>query len=176
MPESCGKVIDSFAVVGNKYSATDDGKLVVKGELNISVLYETSSGDIAFYVKPVDFDYRYDLGENFNGVASASVRVMGLNLFLGNGNTASAEVEIEVVVSAKEIGEITVLESINVSDSECAGVDEDTAVVLYFAENESIWDVAKKYGANPALVCKLNNESNLDTKCNKILLVPNCIC
>ncbi|MBE6798708.1 MAG: DUF3794 domain-containing protein [Ruminococcaceae bacterium] len=174
LPESGGNIIDSFATVGNKYSAVDDGKLVVKGELNISTLYETVSGETAFYVKPIDFDYRCELSEDFSGVASASVRVIGLNLFGGNGGEVSAEVEIEVTVLLKETGEMTVLESISRLDSECSKMEEDTAVVLYFAENESVWDVAKMYGVDPKMVCKLNNEPTLDAKCNKILLVPNC--
>ena len=174
LPEAVGKMIDSFAVVSTQRSAVDDGILVLKGELNINALYKTSEGVPFFYVKSVDFDYRYDLKEEFSGDASASARVTGLDFYLNNETQACADVEIEVSVLLKEMGEITVLQDVNRTDSVCSKMEEDVAVALYFAENESVWEVAKKYGANPALVCKLNNESNLDTKCNKILLVPNC--
>ena len=174
LPESDGNIIDCWASVGNKYSAVDEEKLVVKGELIISVLYLTVSGEVAFYVKPVDFDYRCELGNDFVGEAVAKVRVVAINLFSGGGSEVSAEVEIEVEVLTKELWEITVLSGIGKLDSECERMGEDTAVVLYFAENESVWEVAKRYGVDPKAVCKINNESSLDSKCNKILLVPNC--
>lgn len=174
LPESGGNIIDCWASVGNKYSAVDDGKLVVKGELIINTLYMTVSGETAFYVKPVDFDYRCELGDDFVGEAAVKVRVVALNLFSGAGGEVNAEVEIEVSVLTKEIQEITVLSGVGKLDCDYEKFGEDTAVVLYFAENESIWEVAKRYGVDPRTVCKINNESNIDSKCNKILLVPNC--
>lgn len=174
LPESVGRMIDSFAVVGTQRSVVDDGKLHLKGVLNINVLYETSTGEILLYVKPVDFDYQYDLSEEFSGDASASARASGMNLYLSNGSEANAEAEIEVSVCILKTGEIEVLKGAERVDSECSKMGEDVAVTLYFAENESVWDVAKMYGADPKLVCKLNGESGIDSMCSKVLLVPNC--
>ena len=55
---------------------------------------------------------------------------------------------------------------------EAVSKDHDTAAVLYFAENESVCCVAKKYKTSPQKVCAVNGIDDADEPQNKMLLVP----
>lgn len=174
LPESGGNVIDSWCTVANKHCAIDEGKLVVKGDLNICVLYMTVSGNVAYYVKPVDFDYRCELGGDFSGEAEATVCIKAFDFTTGKSSDASAAAEVQITIQTKQIENIKVLADISKTDGECKNIGSDTAVVLYFAENESVWEIAKKYGVCPEKILKINGEQCFDSKCNKIMLIPNC--
>ncbi len=174
LPESSGRIIDNWCEIENKYVAVEENKLVLKGELGISVLYVTISDEVMLYKKTLDFDYRYELEGEFLGIAQINPSVKVLNLYAGTGDEASAEAEILIEVILKSNEEISVVANVSKSDRENAKIGEDIGVVLYFAEGETVWDIAKKYGCNPETVSKINGIETVEENCNKILLVPNC--
>ena len=83
------------------------------------------------------------------------------------------EVEIEVSVIKMTVIQFKFLDEVIANECEVIQ-DEKTAIRLYFAEDESVWDIAKKYKTCPSRVCKINCIENIDCMCNGVLLVPNC--
>lgn len=174
LPECGDEILDIWPSAVTERSAVDDGKLFVKGTVNIAALYKTSSGETAFYCKPVDFEYSKDECEECE-YYSASVRLKAISSTLASNGTVETEVEMEISVIKTVMDTVTVLRDIECDESEPITRDENTAVTLYFAENECVWEIAKHYKSSPKDICRINDIESIDTKCNKVLLVPNCL-
>ena len=83
----------------------------------------------------------------------------------------AAELSVKTTVYTAE--EINVLCDISIDDAKIVDKDSDTAVILYFAEGETVWEIARKYCTSPEKILTANNLENYDTVCNKMLLIPN---
>ena len=169
----CGnEVIDCSCELDSSFSAVDNEKLVVKGSVNIGTLYKTSDDSISFYNKPIDFEYvRDDCADSDEYMTR--VKIKAVNFTLAGDGIINIEVEIEVSVIKMTVIQFKVLDEVIASECETTP-DEKTAIRLYFAEDESVWDIAKKYKTCPSRVCKINCIENIDCMCKGVLLVPNC--
>lgn len=172
LPECGDEIVDCKCEPDSVFSAVDNGKLIVKGSVIISTLYKNSDNEYAHYTKPVDFEYiREDCNDGEEYSSSVAVKAVDFTL-TGNG-TITVEVELEVMINVFVRFTEKVLASICASECDGLSFDEKTAVRLYFAENESVWDIAKKFSSCPETVCKINSIENVDCICNNVLLIPN---
>ena len=169
----CGdEVIDCSCELDSSFSAVDNGKLVVKGAVNIGALYKTNDDSFSFYNKPIDFEYVRDECDESDEYKTL-VKIKAVSFTLSGDGIINTEVEIEVSVIKMAVFQFKILDEVVASECETVQ-DEKTAIRLYFAEDESVWDIAKKYKACPSRVCKINCIENIDCMCNGVLLVPNC--
>lgn len=173
LPDCGGEMVDNWCDLDSAYSATDSGKLIIKGTVNIAALYVSASGDKNFYNKPIDFEYTRENCEE-NEEYHTSVKIKALSCTLGADGMLNVEIEIEVVIIKDTVETVELLSKLECKEDESISKDEKTAVILYFAENETVWDVAKKYNTSPEKICAINCVEDINSECCKVLLVPNC--
>ena len=92
---------------------------------------------------------------------------------LNAGGTVDVAVELSIKSTVFSQRFIKAITKINVDQSTLLSKSNDSAVILYFAENESVWEIAGKYQTDPECICKINGVNSIDEKCNKVLLIPN---
>lgn len=167
-------VLDMWCEPVVEYVSKDNEELLIKGKLAIGLLCNDSDGLATYFERSVDFDFRYTLQDNLTGFrCSPCVTVSAVQYSLDNGGTVNVQIEILVSGSIFEVCNVEAIEKISIDFDANVKRDTNSAIILYFAENESVWDIAVKYQTSPQSICSANNLESEDEVCNKVLLIPN---
>ena len=166
-------VLDLWCDPVLEFVSTDNNDLLLKGNVIVSILCNDNDGQTVYFERPMDFEYRYDLFEVQNVRCRPEISVIAVQHSLQSDGIIEVEVEISVKATVFELKSVSAIEKISVDFDTVVKKDNDSAVVLYFAENEAVWDIAMKYGTSPQYICTANKLENEDVICNKVLLIPN---
>ncbi len=167
-----GEVYDLWCKTRVNFASCDNGELLIKGVVVINVLGCDSDNSPSFFERSVDYEYRYNYNNDGNCKFKQDVSVAAVNYNKNPDGGIDLSIELNVNGEIYKLNTVNVISDINFDDRLITR-DNDTAITLYFAEGESVWDIAKKYLADPKRICVANNIDNLDEPCNKILLIPN---
>ena len=167
------EVYDVFCDANIDYHSVDDNTLTAKGVVTIFILGRNSEHEAVLYERNVDFEYRYEFNEIMGDIAcEPNIKIVAVNFSKGMGNDVDIAVEMCICANIFSKFSTTALTDIK-CDLECKTDScDEIAAVIYFASNETAWDIAKRYGTSAELICNLNNLENCDTVCNKKLLIP----
>ena len=167
------EVYDIFSQADIDYHSVDDNILTAKGVVTIFILGRNSDNEAVLFERNVDFEYRYEF-ENINGeiVCEPKIEIVAINFSKGMGNDLDMAVEMCVSAEVFAKNDITALTAIKCDLENSINQDDEIAAVIYFASNETAWDIAKRYGTSADLICSLNNLESYDVVCNKKLLIP----
>ncbi len=155
-----------------EYATADGQDVVTKGSVLINILGIDSDSEIVFIERSIDFEHRHNCAEIGEMIrCKPSVFVAAVNTSLNPDATIDLAVELNVTASVFNKGTIEAVSSVNIGET-LVQKENGIAVVLYLAENETVWQVAKKYTTSPSILCKANNIEDFDVVCNKMLLIP----
>ncbi len=151
-------------------TTTKDGVLKVDGTITYGMV-GISEDDINYFERNVYFEFKKDYAGSSEIHCMPRLLVLGTNQSAGSsgGFSVKSEVSIEAHVFEKLTKELVY----NISSGELKQVDDDVAVVLYFAcENESVWDIARKYNSTVSAILLENELEDEIIAENRMLLIP----
>lgn len=153
--------------------STDNNDLLLKGNVTVSILCNDDEGQAIYFERPADFEYRYNIDGTENVSCKPELSVMAVQYSLQDNGIVDVKVELSAKGTVFEHKSIKAIDIISVDFDNIIKKDSDSAVVLYFAENEAVWDIAMKYGTSPKCICTANKIENEEEICSKVLLIPN---
>ena len=168
---SIGEIYDLWCKTAINYATCENYELLIKGIVLIYIICCDRDGKPMYFERSVDYEYRYSLNDS-NYKCNPDVDIVAVNFSKNADGGVDIAVELSVMAEIYKITPVKLISDITIKDK-LNEKDNDTAITLYFAENERVWDVAKKYKANPQKICCANSIDDFDQRCNKILLIPN---
>ena len=173
IPAGDNEISDIYAVSAIPMSVTamdfDGGKTVVKGELNINILYITKNPDMPVYNlrTEIPFEINMPANDSYN-ILSPTVNIDSICY-----NFSDSSVEIKIDMTAELM--CFRRKSINVINSASEEEFKDAyipSIVLYFVQkNDTLWDIAKRYHTKTNYIEDLNNLDGEPGE-GKQLLIP----
>lgn len=172
--DSLSDVFDVGCGVAFDCVTDKNGDLNVRGEVTANILGVDGDMVPVFFERPIEFEYKYNVGkesDDFRTVSKVTVSAVNYNL----SSTGTFEISIELCIKAIvfAVGTVKCVTDIKVDTDNHLSRDPETAVVLYYPENESVWEIAKKYKASPKFICDANGLDDVEEICDKALIIPN---
>lgn len=142
----------------------NDEKHIVVGRVRLNILMKR---DGEYSCADIEFPFRYtaDIKMKADCVETdtqCSLSVVSARARL-DSERIGVDMEIGVCIGCTQNGSITMLESVSFGDELC--IDKSEYVICYPSSDDSLWSVAKRYGAHIerlALANKLDRESAPD--------------
>lgn len=168
-----GEISDLWCKAFVDYASCDGRDILVKGTITIWILGTDNDAAPCLIERSIDYEYRYTVDGEGEIRCSPTVSVAAVNF--SQNSDGGVDVAVELNVSATVFSALNFKAVCNICAGEGSpsGKDDETAVTLYFAEGETVWDIAKRYYASPQKICAANEIEDSDTVCNKMLLIPN---
>lgn len=171
---SISEIYDVWSKNKLGFVSCDDGELTVKGTVTIFIIGSSVDGEPCFHERSVDYEYKYNLDIiDSEYICKPCVDIIAVNYSKNFENGIDIAVELNIKTKIYSSCDLTVVTDVLVDEANPLSFDNETAITLYFAEGETVWEIAKNYCADPEKICKANKIENVDSVCNKILLIPN---
>ncbi len=167
------KVYDVFSKAYIEKAEKDGDKFIVYGTIDNYVLYITEEKDVPIYCvkNEIEFSKMFDCGTKTSPDGLVDIKVLNTSYAINDINN------IDLRVNVKVDGIIWN----NVDTQIIADVAEDSAplendiasVTVYFAqENDSLWDIAKKYYTTIDAIRKINEGLDNEIQKGMQILIP----
>ncbi len=167
------EVYDTWCDAVVEHTAFDGNNMLISGNVNVHILGTDNDGQPVYFERSLDCEYKAELDNKFDEYCCCpEITVAAVNCSL-NGD-AGVDISVELSVKAKVIAikSINAVTSITVDIDDMLQQDNNAAIVLYFAENESVWSIAQKYKTSPEIICKSNAIDDFDEVCKRMIIVP----
>lgn len=175
--ESIGVSVDCILSVWcgelRKNFSCKDGKCLITGTYNVTVIYKDSDSQIGMIQKPVDFDYSaalHDSAERIN--CYGGVQILACSCAVTGESRLEIKTEMKargIVLSCcvrKYISDITLVENTGDKEANCA-------LTIYYSDcGESVWDIAKRYHTTVDAIKNENDISSDRVENGGMLLIP----
>ena len=166
-------IYDTWCDAVVEHTAFDEDEMMISGVINVHILGVDNDGQPVYFERSFDYEYKNVLNvlcDEYNCCPEVSVVAINCSINADGEIDISVELLVNSIIFA--VKPLNVVTSINLDKNSMLHQDTQAAVVLYFAENERVWDVAQKYKTSPESVCKCNNLNDFDDICNRMLIVP----
>lgn len=167
------KISDIYSVSAVPSSVTaaeyDGGKTVVKGDMNVSILYITKNPDMPLVNIKTEIPFEINMQAN-DSYTNTSPKVTADNVCY---NFSDSGIEIKIDISAELM--CFRRRSVNIINSITEEPFADSripSIVLYFVQkNDTLWDIAKRYHTKSSYIEDLNG-LNGELTVGSQLLIP----
>ena len=153
----------------------DDGRsVVISGMLSYSMAAKDNAGMVIMPDREEAFEETIGLPDDISGAhVTAEVSVRETAYDISAEGILSARADISAKLSVYSADSIRAVTDIVIDDSAKKERDGDYAIKLYFGnENESIWDIAKRYSTSVEAVMEENELSGERLENGGMLLIP----
>lgn len=167
------EIYDTWCDSVVEHTAFDRNEMMVSGVANVHILGIDNDGQPVYFERALDFEFKSLLNSDFDEYACCpEVSVAAVNCSLNGDGGADISVELTVDATVFSVKTLTAVTSIVVDSGNLLHQETQAAVVLYFAENESVWNVAQKFKTSPEAICKSNGIDDIDSTCSRMILIP----
>lgn len=167
-------IFDLWSNVTVDHATDEGGDILIKGAVVISILGTDSESVPVYFERPVEYEYRYNVGQSAPSFrCRPEVSVVAVNYSLDSNGGVDVSVELNIKATVFAVNTVTAVSEIKVDSDNMLPRDNDTAVILYYPENETVWNIARKYRTSPEKICEANGLESSEEVCQKILLIPN---
>ncbi|MBR3759445.1 MAG: DUF3794 domain-containing protein [Ruminococcus sp.] len=158
----------------NTRAGGNEGSVVVSGMLTWSMAAMDRSGMIIMPDRDEAFEETLEINGNTEGCTiSADVNAGEVSYNISSEGVLTAKAGIDIRLSVSGCSMITAITDLSVDDSVKKERDGDYSIKLYYgAENEEIWDIAKKYSTSATAVMEENELDGDRLKNGGMLLIP----
>lgn len=171
--EGVDSVVDSSGEISNLKISCKDGDLLLEGDLSVSLVIKDTASSFIELKKIFEFGYQKHIGVFQDSVyCEPQVSVLSVKCSAKNQNTI--DVRGELLISGSVCGEVLIN-----SVSQITEVDEPLhkprlPVTVYFPEREeeSLWDIARRYNTTVTAIAEENVLSGDTTEKLKVLFIP----
>ncbi len=148
--------------------------LIINGVVTAYMIAHDSEGTPAFYERPIDFEYRYPIGDTGKSLMCApDITVHSCNYTITSPNSMELRVDLNINATVYECSNIPLIVDITVKENEPLEKKSQGAMTIYFAsKGENIWDIARRYFANVEEVRQINGVSEDVLAADRMILVP----
>lgn len=173
MPEA-EAVLDVWSEVAVKNAKVENGELVILGTIKTCLLAEQEDGETVCLERMGEMEYRTKVdnaGENM--MANSEAIVKSTQYTVAGKDKMEVRCTLFISASVFAVGRENVLTDIAVNEKAEKKSGETAALIIYFAEeNESVWEIAKRYNTSVKLIANSNELAgdNVGGRC--MLLIP----
>lgn len=153
-------------------SHTDGLSIVANGTVIVYMLCESTDGNINYFERPIDFEYRYDAGSlPENSYCNSSICVLNSGYAITGDNSLDVRIELQINTSVFENNTLNIVTDVKLCDI-CNVCGNEYSMMIYYAScGEKVWDIAKRFNTSPDEIIKINEIEEV-LNCDKTLLIP----
>lgn len=171
---SISEIYDTWCKISSDHTSYDGNDILSKGQVIVNILGVDGDNEPIFFERPIDFEYRYSIADNGNNFrCRPDISLTAVNNTLTPEGRIDISVELKIKATVYKSERLTAVTNITVDKDNTHPKDNETAVILYFPENETVWEIARKYKTSPEKICEVNAIDNIEDKVSEILLIPN---
>lgn len=167
-------VLDVWSDVVIKNAKVENNELVVSGTIRTCMLAEQGDGETACVERTGDLEYRARVdnpGENISVNCDALVKDTQYSVIGKDKIEVRSTLFFNVGIFS--VGRENVLTEIAVNEKSEKKTEDNAALIIYFAEeNESVWDIAKRYNTSAKMIANSNDLSGEIVENQCMLLIP----
>lgn len=170
--EGVSGVLCEFAEIKAIKTSFADGEVIISGDLCVSFIIKDTSGALSTVNKVFDFSYKKSVESSHNIISHPYLSVVSVKSNVKNSNTIDVRTEIRICATIITEHEFSVLTDIAVSDNKLKS--ERMPITIYYpqCENESLWDIARRYKTSVCAIAEENGLSGDTTEKVKVLFIP----
>lgn len=152
----------------------EEKKLMVSGMLTYTAAARDNSGMIIMPDKEEAFEEVIELNDDYtNAAAAADIIVNGVSYNISSDNVLTLKADIKAEISIFTSSSVKALSDISVDEGMKKIRDGDYAIKLYYgAENEDIWEIAKRYSTCVTSIIEENELSGERLEESGMLIIP----
>ena len=155
------EILDTIATVSVASTVKEEGGLRVRGNIAYSVLAIADYGVTTIdSVEPFDELFPANTPEGDVDYYSFGYPLSASSALVGSG-TVGTKVVVMLSIFGFEKREVTVAAELTMEESAKDEFADEAVIYYYPARDETLWNVAKQYSVNPALL-RSDNESAFD--------------
>lgn len=167
-------ISDIWSKVSVDYTAKDNNCVLVKGTVNVFILGIDGEGKPTYFERPIEYEYRYELNKEIDNLrCRPQISVVAIQYSLSAEGTIELSAELKITATVYSVESVRAVTGVSVDFDSIVYKDSDTAMILYYPENETVWDIARKYCTCPKKICEANGLDDAENLCNSVLLIPN---
>lgn len=146
-------------------------KLKLSGKANFCILALDDANELVYVERSIDVVSEEDLSDTFTACRDVTSMVKSVSYRLGDNNTMELRAEIYILTKLVKVDNVRAVSA--VTDTGEPVDSDDCALTLYFAdEDESVWDIAKRYRTDKNALCRENNLNEKKLREKMLLLIP----
>ena len=171
--EGVNNILCCYAdISGIKYEYLN-GTLSLTGSLDVSMIIRDNGDSLSNVNKSFDFRYEKSMDLHSDSVfCEPEINVMSVKCNVRNGNIA--DVRTEMAVSGYVISRCSIECVTGISVSDTPVKHRKASVTVYFpdCENESLWNIARRYNTTVSAIAEENGLSGETTEKLGIVFIP----
>ncbi len=174
LDEPISSVIDLWCDIQSSSVKFEDGSMIINGTVLASVISCGSGGETLYFEKPIDFEYKYMLKGNTEGLhCTPEISISSCGYTIMSAETVELRIDLSINAAIYSSNNMPLITDVTVDENTPGVQNAKCAMTIYFtADGECVWDIAKHYNASVEEIMKINE---LDEEClpeGKMLLIP----
>ncbi len=167
-------ILDLWCDIQSQTVRFDDGKMQLCGVMLVSMVGVLENGEVAFFEKPVDFEYSHPLSNEYDSVeCQPEMCVLSCGFTINSPTSLEIRADITVNASVLEKTGIELVSDMKVNEHKLKQKNNSCALTVYFVTGqECVWDIARIYNASVDEIIKLNNLQGEYIDDGSMILVP----
>lgn len=167
------EVIDASAECYNVQYRTENDKLMVFGSIDISLLARDSDGCPMLLSDTLAFEKQIDCKTDDISSVDLCAKICSVDYMIKSADCAEITVSAEVKANIKRCLKNNALKNIKLNEGSKKSCNTNCALKLYNCEeNESLWEVAKRFNTTPSAIACENDIGDTDTLPIGMILIP----
>lgn len=172
-PAGATCITDIWVETDSINARTSGTDIVFYGKVNVQMFGEEAAGETELFEHTIAFEQTVPFG----GTCEIPVSQICFNLASMNFNIGDGRIDFRCEIAATgivmcETGQKVITEII-VDPEKPARADTAACLNVYFADKgESVWEIAKRYNANPSFIMEENNLASDTLPQKQMLLIP----
>ncbi|MBQ2897511.1 MAG: DUF3794 domain-containing protein [Clostridia bacterium] len=168
-----GKIYDAFSKAYIEKTEQFNDKLTVSGTIDNYVLYITEQKDLPIYCikNEIEFSESFDCYDNISADGIFNVKTLNTTYTLSDANCVDLRVNIRIDGVMWSDTKTKIITEVS-SESMPILADVASITVYFVQENDSLWDIAKKYFTTVDAIKRINDGISDEVQKGMQLLIP----
>ncbi len=157
-----GKIHDLWGQCSLQSFHAEENHLHISGTAIISGLCENGEGTANFFERPIDFEYKTNIGVlPDDRKIEPSLKIISISSGAVSADSIEVCIEIALSVQILEINKISVLTGFSAKDEPLPKLSNCSMIIYYAERGELTWNIAKKFNASPEDIMAINSVSSV---------------
>ncbi|NCA80696.1 MAG: DUF3794 domain-containing protein, partial [Sphingobacteriia bacterium] len=170
--EDIGEIIDLSAQATIPSVVTDNQMIQVSGAVEIAVLCFAKDQYYTLH-KQIPFQHQHKLPDASGKVKSeATVKITSVSFNINMSGEIELRILCDLHTKTMLMSKENIVGSANLSNSPASAVKRAPLVLYYPQKNDTLWEIAKRYGVKLSDIRKLNHLDENVQEINSMLMIP----